>query len=339
MKIVHQLFDSGATDMVAFAEKGEGYSELRNGGMFVSGSLRDGAHFENFFAKRAEGEYGFSHIGMRSYLAGVPGTYETRQELETLFVDIASNSLRRVTSKCKEEAPLQMRIDGSSISCVRTSKDGRYIAIGDGNGGFELWNMDSEPYRYMVAELGYGASISEVAFSRSNLEAMVATTSGDLCIVDTARNGSVLLHSENILPFYSVDGQHEGEGWVFGGDSEVLWFIRTKNVGMDSSVLADDVPFQLERRQTFTGKPYHVVPGLMDSWVGCIRTGVGSYIRRVRFLTDELICVMGPEATEVWSIEGEKPRMVTRKRHDPDCRLLGFGGTEELVTVSLGRPL
>lgn len=339
MNITHLLFDSSATDRVTFAEKGDGYVELRNGGMFVGARLAGDKGFEDFFARNAAGDYGFSHVGMRNYLTGVPGTYETRPQLEALFVDIESNTLRRVTTDSKEQTPLQMRIDGSSACCVRTSKDGRYVAIGDGEGVFELWNLDGKPYRYMVADIGHGASISDIGYSRSNLDAMVATTSGDLCIVDVARNGSVLLHCENQLPFYSVDGQHEGEGWVFGGDSEVLWFIRTHGVGMDKSVLADDVPFNLEQRTTFTGKAYHVVPGLMNSWVGCIRTGVGSYIRRVRFLTDELVCVMGPEATEVWSIQGTQPRVVARKRHDRDCRLLGFGGTSENIVVALGRPM
>lgn len=339
MKIVHKLFDSSATNLVAFAESGEGFTELRNHGMFVTGSFLDGDRFEDFFAKRAEGDYGFSHVGMRSYLTGVGDTSETRKELEALFVDIQHNSLRRVTRGCKEQEALEMRIDGSSASCVRTSKDGRYIAIGDGEGVFELWNMDGKPYRLMVADLGHGASISDICYSRSNLDVLVASTSGDLCLVDTARNESELLHSDNQLPFYSIDGQHEGNGWVCGGDSEVLWFIQTKGVGMDKTVHAEEIPFRLERRQMFTGVPFHVVPGMLNSWVGCIRTGVGSYIRRVRFLTDELVCVMGPEATEVWSIEGKQPQVVARKRHDPDCRLLGFGGTEELVTVSLGRPM
>lgn len=342
MKITHHLFDSSTTDMVAFSRNGDAYTDLRRGGMCVGLNIREygETQFNTLRHIRASGDYGFSRVGTRSYLRGidVDGRSETVRETEALFVNIGNQTLDRFSTRGREQS-MRLTLDASAASCVTTSQDGRHIGIGGVDGQFELWNMDMEPHRYLQSQLGDYANISDICFGRSNLDVLVATIHGDLAHWDTAKEEVYSLNSENRLPIYSIDGQPEGRGFVFGGEGEVLWFVRTAGAGMDSSVDIEESPFALNASGKLLGNSNPIVSGFMGASVGSIRTGVGTYVKCVRFLTDELVCVMGPEATEIWGLSGKEPRVVARKAHDPDCRLLGFGGTDEEVQVSLGRPM
>lgn len=337
MKIVQHLFDSSVTDQVAFSRTGEAYAELRKCGMNLAYSLRlvGEEHFRPYLNIDAKHDTGFSRTASRSYLrAHGEGSVP---EQEVLFGNITSNSISRISTRGNEE-PLKLAIDVSNLTCLGTSRDGRYIACGNSDGQFELWNMDMAPHRTYCAQVPGQAPIAELCFSRSNLEVFVSTTSGTMYVYDLHSDEVRTLNGENGWPCYSIDVQPNGEGIVFAGEEGMLWMLDVKGAPADG-ISVEDLPFQMERASTVSGAAFWRVAARKRASVGCIRTSVGGYAAQVRFLRDDLICVLGERAAEVWSLAGEQPEQVLRMRHDRDARPLSIGGTPELVRVALGRAI
>lgn len=336
MKIVPHLFDSSKTDQVSFMRTGDAYTELRLNGMNVGYSVRvqGEQQFRSYVNVDAKHETGFSRTAVRSYWRG-EGEGCVREQ-EALLGNITSNSISRISTRGNEQ-PLQLRMDVSSLTCLRTSRDGRYIAIGNGDGQFEIWNMDMEPYRVYEFQFAEPMSISDMCFSRSNLEVLVSTSRGTMYRFDLHADDVTTLSSDFGWPCYSIDVQEAGDGVAFAGEDSALWLLGVKGATLDESITLQDLPFRMERVHTITGGSYWRVAAMPHARVGCIRTTVGSYATQVNFLRDDLICVLGDQATEVWSLAGEEPQMVARRRHDRDCRILGFGGTPQMVRVALGR--
>jgi len=336
MNINHQLFDSGSTDQVAIADNGTALVELRRNGMQVRGQVRtDERKFSDFLNLGSNCEYGFSRCAARSY-----HNPEGQEEVEALFVSIARNTIERICTRGVRVA-LDLCIDASCVTCLRTSQDGRYVVVGNGQEQFEVFGMDMDPNCYRTFSFGFigEGSIADLCMSRTNLELFVANSCGGLAWFDLPSDELHVLHSEEMRwPCYSIDGQKEGDGVVFGGEGPALWMLGVKGLGMDKRVPRHAIPFHLEEAHNVAGTKFLRVAGMPRASLGCLLTGVGSYVSQVRFLDDHLICVLGPEATEVWDISGEEPRVVARRTHDVDCRLLGFGGDVENVFVSLGRP-
>ncbi|MDZ4836314.1 MAG: WD40 repeat domain-containing protein [Candidatus Melainabacteria bacterium] len=339
MKIVQHLFDSSKTDQVAFARKGDSFTELRLGGMQVGFSVRlvEEQHFRNYIELDAKHDVGFSRTAMRNYLRNGPNGGSVAEQ-EALFANISSNCISRISTQGNQQ-PLELLISAESITCLRTSLDGRYIAVGNGDGQFELWNMDMAPERIFSFGFHDPSSIADLCFSRSNLQLYVATTCGTIHSFDLHKDQAVTVSAETRWPCYSVDVQQEKNGIVFGGEDGVLWTLDVKGTVPKEKVSLEEVPFRMERASNVTGAEFWRVAAMPRAQVGRIRTTVGSYISQVRFLRDDLICALGPKATEVWSLEEEEPHLVARQRHDQDCRLLSFGGTPELVRVALGRAM
>lgn len=338
MKIVQHLFDSSKTDQVCFSRSGDSFTELRNNGMNVVYSVRivGEKHFRVYSNINATHDTGFSRTATRMYLrADGEGTV---REQEALLGNITSNSISRISTRGKEEA-LRSAIDVSCLTCLRASLDGRYIAYGNGDGQFELWNMDMAPHKIFSYGFDEPTSIADMCFSRTNLELLVSTTSGTTHLFDLHRDEVRTLSAEDGWPCYSIDVQTDGDGIVFAGEEGMLWMLDVKGATLPNNVSVEDVPFRLEQARTVTGTTYWRVAAKPRSSVSCIRTTVGSYATQVRFLRDDLICVLGERATEIWSLDGDEPRQVLRQSHDRDARPLSFGGTPELVRVALGRAI
>ncbi len=336
MKIVHYLFDSSKTDQVCFTRDGESYSELLGGGrkLIWAGRLVGETRFTKLLDLDAKHETGFSICATRSYLRA-DGDGNTLEQ-EVMFGNITSNEVTRFSTQGKQP-PLKLAISAASLTCLRTSLDGRYIAVGNGDGQFEVWNMDMAPYRTFRFDFPDQSPIADMCFSRSNLELYVSTTSGITYVFRLTKDEFEPLGKDVNWPNYSIDTQSDGAGIIFGGEYGTLWTLNLKGVGLPAGITIDDVPFLMEHTKTVSGGGFWRVAAMPQARVGCLQTTVGGYVAKVRFLRDDLICVFGPNATEVWSLGNEEPQMVARKPHDDDYRLLGFGGNSHMVRVALGR--
>lgn len=339
MKIVHHLYDPNVTHQVAFNGEGNAVTALRRNGWAVRSSVLLPGHdrFTDFTNIVANGESGFTCVATREYLRAVggPQSSQTQMELEALFGNIGGNSVERMSTEGRE-LPLRLAIDASCLTRIRPSRDGRYIAVGNADGQIELWNMDMEPYR-LYSHMFANHSIADMCFTRTNLALLLTTTGGGTYWLDRVSDRVIPLNDEVGWPCYTIDTQAAGDGIVLGGEGAIVWFVNMGRRQFDQTVTAHHIPFGMTEAESFTGLPYRYVTGMPGASLGCIRTGVGHYVHQVRFLTDDLVCVMGTHATEVWNLGEDEPRMVARREHDSQSRLFGFGGTHELVRVGLGR--
>ncbi len=332
MDITYCRFPADATDQVAFANHGEWLSCLLNGGRKVIGSMRGSTgDVHQALEVNATTDYGFSCVGMREIFVD-KGIWD----IEVLFANIADNAIARLSRKGKE-TPLRLSIDASNLSVLRTSYDGRYLGCGNGDGQLELWHMDMGPHRYFCHNLREAPSIADMSFMRNNLEVLLASSNGMLFHIEPGKDSVNALHDDDQLwPCYSIDCQHDsGHGIVFGGEGDTLWFLNLEHRLKDEAVNMSQHPFGLSRGRTVTGGTYHYVTGMPGASVSGLRTNVGSYIKQVRFIGDDLVCAMGTKATEVWKISGEKPSLVGRRQHNRDSRLLGLAAQADLILVGV----
>lgn len=333
MRILHFKVRANSIDQVALDYEGGHVVCLRKGGMRVTGNVlpADTSKFHEYLDVHATGEYGFSRVGTRRYL-NQDGIWMH----EAMFANITSGTIERPGMLGKEPA-MAMGIDMSSVNVIRSSQDGRYVAAGDGDGRVEVWNLDlAEPHRVFAAVLDGSGAVADIAFSRTNLEVTASTTCGGTFLLKPLANDWYPLHcEERQWPCYSLDCQPEGDGFVFGGEGGVLWFLNLAFSCFDKSVNPDAIPFAMGRGRTITGATYDYVVGMHRARVGCLRTGVGSYVHQVRFISDTVVAVLGPEGTEVWEL-GDEPVLIAHRSHDVDSRLLGFCLDGDDVRVALG---
>ena len=341
MNIVYNWFPSESTDQVAVAADGSAACRLSEGGGAVECFLlmpRE-QRFQQLMSAYRRTDYGFSRVATRRHFRlEHPESTTVVPEMEALFANIRRNRIDRMSGDGLASG-LDLTILASSVTALRASQDGRYIAIGNGDGQFELWNMDMKPQRYYSFGFTQRVAISDLCYSRTNLDLLVSTTYGTMFYFDMARDRVHTLNDdERRWPCYSIDTQHgEGHGIVFGGEGSVLWFLNTRTHFYDESVHVHEVPFLMQGAVSHTGAQYMVVQAMPHASIGCIRTGVGSYVHQVRFLTDDLVCAVGPNATEVYRLERGHAQLVRRRTHDADSRIFGIGGDAETVNVCIGR--
>lgn len=340
-QIIPYHMDSDDLDMLSFERGGAAMVTNENNGSKVLGLLRTG---QRDFTPNMHitGEHLFPRVTTRRFL-----DRNGHDAVEALIVHRTAKHITRVSIIEQEEAtPLDLCIDPSEVTCMRPSLDGRYLAIGNARGAFEVWNMDEGkletpklswqgPSRFKEFAMANQASINDMCFSCTNMEFFVAQSDGTLLYHDE-RTGTLrsLNFEDSGWPCYSIDCQPEGNGVAFGGEDPVIWFLRVSPGFWANQVPTELNPFEMVDRQTIAGESYWTPAAMPNVGVSCLLTGVGSYVKKVQFLTNSRIAVFGPVATEIWDI-APKVRLVNRREHDPDCRLLDMCGNSKVVRVAL----
>ncbi|MBX9667779.1 MAG: WD40 repeat domain-containing protein [Candidatus Obscuribacterales bacterium] len=321
MRIIQEFFGP-ETNVLSFSPKGDAFSELRHGGECVAYSI---AGQEQLFSVKADRGF-FSYVATRVY---------SPDRCEILFGNMTGNVISRASASGRGK-DLKLFMAADVLTVLRMSHDGRNIAAGNADGQFELWNMDqAEPTRLYNFQFRTPVPIVDISFSRSNQVVLIALVTGAVYMLDLVRSGMSTLTGDQPGQVYSIDTQRSANGIIFGGSDGTLWTLNVKGSGR---IEPDDViPFAIRRGRSLTGVRTGRVAALPDATVGLIQSTVGDDVAKVRFLSDDLVCVAGDQATEVWSLASGVPLMIARKAHAETWTPLSVGGTIDFVRVALGR--
>ena len=292
---------------------------------------------------RIQGRRMFSQVAVRLHF-----DKSGADDLQALYVNRLEGLVGRVSlTDNAEQTPLKLFVDSNNVTRLRPSMDGRYLAVATGSGTFELWHLDEGhlktkhlewhgPSRFMDFAFANRAGIVEVCFSRSNLDLFLSNEAGQIYWWDLRTNNKLTCLSDEDVnwPCYSIDCQPDGDGIAFAGEEPIVWFLNLPNGFWHESVMKDLNPFAMTEVSSFTGKRFWVPQGMPSASVSTLVTGVGSHVRKVQFLTDSRVAVIGPVATEVWDLQ-PRVKLVKRKEHDPKLGILDICGKSDRVHVAL----
>jgi WD40 repeat protein len=217
-------------------------------------------------------------------------------------------------------------LDGSEILCLKESGDGRYIAIGDSTGHLQVWNLDqaNNPVKVLdwQQELQLTGNIAELAFSRSNKELVLATTAGELYLIDIFRETVVELSSEVRWPCYTVAWHPETSGIAFGGEDGQIWMLNVP-CPYQAEFSADDVPFGLSQYHTYTGESGLTIAAMPGARVNLLKSRMGM-ISQLSFLNASSLCVRGERGVEVLDLSSCQVSRLAYHPHNRDHRSLSM---------------
>ena len=290
----------------------------------------DARKYKTCFRAAGHGLMRFSQCAVRDYL-----DQSGEHQYEALFVEAGGDCIRRVNLLDNSRPQsLELIVDDTCVTDLKPSQDGRFVACADANGFLEVWCLDEFSYQFngktenlkpeRIFSFGFAdrQSISELAFSGSNLDLFVATEFAEIFHFDLRNGGDVkrLSSYECGWPCYSIDCQNYGDGIAFGGEDSVVWLLNSQCKHWSAGVIPEQNPFEMAEATTVSGGSYWYVQGMPEARISAIKTNAGSRILKVRFLGENHLVVVGSIATEVWSLSPVK--RVKRKVHDQSLDFL-----------------
>ncbi len=273
-----------------------------------------------------------SQLLLRSFMVA-RGEEELRRETELVYTVENSSVVFRRNLVCNINRP-QLHTGLGEITCLSSSQDGRYIAVGDTNGELQVWNFDlDKPHRVChIVPRDCGAVMS-IAFKRTNLELYVAYSNGEYHRIIPSSGECHVLNNGYNWPCYSIACQSEGSAIVFAGDGLRVWFLNPPFVSEPIN-LETRSPFAIARLQSVTETTILDVQAMPGARVGYLDTGIRWYIQHVVLLSDTELLVVGDSRAELWDLEKQ---VLIEERDYEEYRLLGAGKHEHDGYVILSR--
>jgi len=254
-----------------------------------------------------------------------------RVATELLYAGDDSGKVQRYSLQCRRQvAPLPSRIEAGELYSIKTSSDGRYVALGSTGGVVEVWNLDlDQPHLVFDAWLCDMGNIVDITFSASNCELYICGSQGGIVRLEVLGQGAARLDSECSWNCFSIAAQPAGGGMAFAGDGNKVWLLNVENA--QAVCMSDSVPFAFEVGDTVTGAPYWYLPGFLKSRLGCIDTFAGGLIQQLRFLDQDTLAVLGESGVEVFDLPSGKRQL--RQPHSKDRRMPALGGRAKTALV------
>jgi WD40 repeat protein len=200
---------------------------------------------------------------------------------------------------------------GEPISCIQSSHDGRYLALGDTAGNLVILNFD-------LPDSGNGASptnvfsgsvtdsqIWSIAFDRSNARVFVTTENGGMHLVEVLKGCVWDLDNDSGWPCMAIDCHASDGGIAFAGNGKRVWLIESNYRHKQPEL--DQLPFALQVHAEHEEETLYILPNFKSgARIMFVDTGVGRWVNSVKFWDKHNLIVVGENGMEIWNLENNQ---------------------------------